>query len=51
MADGSSVAPSPEEPISWELAERVATRIAARQPWLPPRAGDRTRRGVRRADS
>ena len=24
------------EPISWELAERVATRIAARQPWLPP---------------
>jgi coenzyme F420 biosynthesis associated uncharacterized protein len=25
-----------EEPISWDLAERVATRIAARQPWLPP---------------
>ena len=27
---------SSQEPISWELAERVATRIAARQPWLPP---------------
>lgn len=27
--------PEPEEPISWELAERVATRIADRQPWLP----------------
>ena len=27
---------SSPEPISWELAERVATRIAARQPWLPP---------------
>ncbi|HTV11838.1 MAG TPA: zinc-dependent metalloprotease [Acidimicrobiales bacterium] len=25
-----------DSPISWELAERVATRIAARQPWLPP---------------
>ncbi|HTW08466.1 MAG TPA: hypothetical protein VME46_13195, partial [Acidimicrobiales bacterium] len=27
--------PPPEEPISWELAERVATRIAERQVWLP----------------
>jgi coenzyme F420 biosynthesis associated uncharacterized protein len=27
---------SPEGPISWEIAERVATRIAARQGWLPP---------------
>jgi coenzyme F420 biosynthesis associated uncharacterized protein len=27
--------PPPEEPISWELAERVATRIAERQAWLP----------------
>lgn len=27
---------SPPSPISWELAERTATRIAARQPWLPP---------------
>ncbi len=22
--------------VSWEVAERVATRIAARQPWVPP---------------
>jgi len=28
-------APS-EGPISWEMAERVATRIAGRQPWLAP---------------
>ena len=35
MADGSSATPPSEEPISWELAERVATRIAARQAWLP----------------
>jgi coenzyme F420 biosynthesis associated uncharacterized protein len=34
MTDAGAV-PPPEEPISWELAERVATRIAARQPWLP----------------
>lgn len=27
---------SPPSPISWELAERTATWIAARQPWLPP---------------
>ena len=27
---------SPEGPISWEMAERVATRIAGRQPWLAP---------------
>src|SRR5579863_7876786 len=25
-----------EGPISWEMAERVATRIAGRQPWLAP---------------
>jgi coenzyme F420 biosynthesis associated uncharacterized protein len=35
MAEGTSATPPSEEPISWELAERVATRIAARQPWLP----------------
>ena len=35
MVDGSSATPPSEEPISWELAERVATRIAARQAWLP----------------
>jgi coenzyme F420 biosynthesis associated uncharacterized protein len=38
MADAgtdSAGTPQPEEPISWELAERVATRIAARQAWLP----------------
>ncbi len=27
---------APEGPISWEMAERVATRIAGRQPWLAP---------------
>ena len=31
----SAGTPPSEEPISWELAERVATRIAARQAWLP----------------
>ena len=36
-SNGSHAADSsPLSPISWELAERTATRIAARQPWLPP---------------
>ena len=30
------MSPSSAGPISWEMAERTATWIAARQPWLPP---------------
>jgi coenzyme F420 biosynthesis associated uncharacterized protein len=26
----------PEGPVSWAVAERVASRIAAHQPWVPP---------------
>lgn len=28
--------PPPRGPVSWELAESVAVRLASRQPWLPP---------------
>jgi coenzyme F420 biosynthesis associated uncharacterized protein len=30
------VSPLSQGPVSWETAERLATRIAARQPWVPP---------------
>jgi coenzyme F420 biosynthesis associated uncharacterized protein len=34
-ASDNGAGPGPAEPISWELAQRVATRIAARQDYLP----------------
>ena len=35
IADDNLTGAGPAEPISWELAQRVATRIAARQDYLP----------------
>jgi coenzyme F420 biosynthesis associated uncharacterized protein len=35
-ADASPDASAARGPVSWELAETVATRVAGRQPWLPP---------------
>lgn len=36
MSPGAGGGPTDQGPVSWEIAEKVAVRIASRQPWVVP---------------